>query len=459
MNKIENVSLGRLLMACLLCILFYIPLTAQVRPDSGYSSLYDGETAAMMRRHVSWLSSAEMEGRKAGSQGETASAVYMYDILKDYGVDMLSPRDGDIFGMKLENGDTLTSRNVIGFIQGYDLKLKDRYIVVGARLDNLGVNHLTIDGRPAEQIYYGANGNASGLAMMAELARMVATNSVMFRRSVIFIAFGASCEGMAGSWYFLDRSFKDVDRIDAMINLDMLGTGDRGFYAYTASNSDLNKIIGNLGNQLQPIKPELDAAEPYPSDHRSFYSKEIPAVMLTTGRYTEHNTPRDTGSIIDYDMMERELEYVYNLTYTMANLDKAPSFRPEEVAVKKMQEDVVSYNDCDQRPSFLNSTDPAQFMQKWVYQYLRYPGQAVEEGISGRVMVNFIIEKNGAVTNVTVVKGVHPLLDEEAVRVISASPKWKAGKVKGEKVRTAITLPVEFRLEKKSQRRSFGIKK
>ena len=74
-------------------------------------------------------------------------------------------------------------------------------------------------------------------------------------------------------------------------------------------------------------------------------------------------------------------------------------------------------------------------------------------------MVNFIIEKNGTVTNVTVVKGVHPLLDEEAVRVISASPKWKAGKVKGEKVRTAITLPVEFRLEKKSQRRSFGIKK
>ncbi|MGN1210577.1 MAG: TonB family protein, partial [Candidatus Cryptobacteroides sp.] len=313
--------------------------------------------------------------------------------------------------------------------------------------------------KPAEQIYYGANGNASGLAMMAELARMVATNSVMFRRSILFVAFGASCEGMAGSWYFLERSFKDAGRIDAMVNLDMLGTGDKSFQAYTASNADLNNLITSLGSQLQPVKPEINAAEPYPSDHRSFYSKEIPAVMLTTGRYPEHNTPRDTGSIIDYDLMERELEYIYNFTYALANLDSAPSFRPEETPTTKYQDDVVAYTDCDIRPSFLNSTDPSLFMQKWVYQYLRYPSRAVEEGIQGRVTVNFIVEKNGTVTNVTVLKGVHPLLDDEAVRVISASPKWKAGKLKGEKVRTAVTIPVEFRLEKKSQKRSFGIKK
>jgi len=91
---------------------------------------------------------------------------------------------------------------------------------------------MTVDGEPREKIFYGANGNASGLSIMLELARMVQTNAILFRRSVIFVAFGASTETFAGSWYFLNRSFSDTDNIDAMINLDMLGTGYKGFYAY-----------------------------------------------------------------------------------------------------------------------------------------------------------------------------------------------------------------------------------
>ena len=113
---------------------------------------------------------------------------------------------------------------------------------------------------------------------MLELARMVQMNAMMFRRSVLFVAFGASMETYAGSWYFLNRSFKDVDNIDAMVNLDMLGTGSDGFYAYTASNADLNALLRTLTGELQPIVPELTAEEPYPSDHRAFYSKEIPSV-------------------------------------------------------------------------------------------------------------------------------------------------------------------------------------
>jgi TonB family protein len=74
-------------------------------------------------------------------------------------------------------------------------------------------------------------------------------------------------------------------------------------------------------------------------------------------------------------------------------------------------------------------------------------------------MVEFVIEKDGKVTGVRVLKGVSEELDAEAVKVISASPKWKPGKVSGNKVRSSISLPVEFRLEKKSNKPSFGIKK
>lgn len=436
---------------------------AQFRDGSAYADLYDSENIASMKEHVRYLSSAMMEGRAAGSEGETLAAEYVTEQLKSYGVDVLSPKNGDVFGIKRENGDTLTSRNVMGYVQGYDKELRDHFIVVGARLDNLGSMTMHVNGEPQQKIFYGANGNASGLAVMLELARMVQMNSILFRRSVLFVAFGASNETFAGSWYFAERAFSGIGQVDAMINLDMLGTGYKGFYAYTSSNADMNSILRTLTGELQPILPEITASEPYPSDHRTFYAKDIPSVMFTTGRYPEHNTEKDTEAIISYDIMERELEYIYNFTLALANYNGAISFRPENTETSKVKEastdGVVSYYDCDQRPTFLNSADPRQFLEKWVYQYLRYPQEAIRNGIQGRVMVEFIINKDGKVSDAKVVKSVSPELDEEALRVVMASPKWKPGKVKGEKVRVSMSIPVEFRLERKSSKPSFGIKK
>jgi TonB family protein len=88
-----------------------------------------------------------------------------------------------------------------------------------------------------------------------------------------------------------------------------------------------------------------------------------------------------------------------------------------------------------------------------VYQYLKYPDEAVRNGIQGKVLVDFIIDENGKVTDVKVLRGVDELLDAEAVRVIAASPAWKPGYVKGKKVRSEISLYVEFRLEKKKNKR------
>lgn len=434
--------------------------SAQFRSGSAYDDLYDGETVSSLKSHVRELSAAHLEGRKAGSEGEKAAAEYVASMFTKYGVDMITPASGEVFGVKKENGDTLTSRNVIGFVQGYDKDLRDRYVVVGARLDNLGTMTMTVDGKLVERVYYGANGNASGLSMLVELARMVQTNSMLFRRSVLFVAFGASSETFAGSWYFLNRSFSDAEKIDAMINLDMLGTGYNGFYAYTASNAELDAILRMLSGELQPVLPEIVTAEVYPSDHRAFYDREIPSVHFTTGRYPEHNTDRDTQSVIDYEMMEKELEYLYNFTVALANTGSELAFRNSEATSREaFHGDAYGFNEVDQRPMFLNSADPSQFLEKWVYQYLKYPEKAVIEGVQGRVMVAFVIEKDGKVSDVRVVKSVSPELDAEAVKVVSASPKWKPGRLAGEKVRTSMTIPVEFRLEKKGAKSGFGIKK
>ena len=318
--------------------------------------------------------------------------------------------------------------------------------MIGARLDNIGRRVCTVDGKEVTVVFPGANGNASGLAVLLKLAEKLQTNKVLLKRSVIIAAFGASLENNAGSWYFLNRSFGFVKGIDAMINLDMLGSGENGFYAYTASNSDLDHVLNALGSTLQPARPKIVTREPVQSDHRSFYAKGIPSVFFTTGMYPEYNSSMDVPELLNYAEMERECEYIYNFTVALANGD-APMFNPGEEAVRRKL-DAVPYYDCDTRPTFLGSPDPRDFLSRWVYVYMKYPEYAVEHGIQGKVLVDFVIDESGKVTDVKVRKGVHASLDEEAVRVISASPDWKPGKLDGRKVRSSMSLYVEFRLKK-----------
>ena len=441
---------------CLTAFFTASPASAQFRDGAAYRELYDSETAAALRSHIRAVASAGNAGRAPGSEGEKAAAEYVAKVLADSGVDVIELPTGSSFGIS-EGADTLTSLNVIGFIQGGDPKLRERYIVIGARLDNLGKDSYTVDGQEVERICYGANGNASGLAMLLELAKMLEANAGSLKRSVILAAFGASTKTYAGAWYFLNRAFSDADRIDAMINLDCIG-GSGTFTAYTASNTDLNTVVRSLEGELLPVRPELTAAETYPSDHRAFYAKEIPSVCFSTGKYPEHNTQKDTESIIDYPSMERILEYVYAFSLRLANAMSAPSFSNTMAPVSRgpSYDDVIPYYECDVRPMFLNSPDPRQFLEKWVYEYLKYPPQAVRDGIQGTVMVDFIIDRSGKVTDVRVARSVSGELDAEAVKVISASPKWRPARSRGNKVRCSMTIPVEFRLEK-NRKGGFGI--
>ena len=83
---------------------------------------------------------------------------------------------------------------------------------------------------------------------------------------------------------------------------------------------------------------------------------------------------------------------------------------------------------------------------KWLAQNIKYPAEAQEKGIQGRVIVQMVVEKDGTITHAKVVRGVDPLLDTEALRVVNSSPKWKPGKQNGEAVRVKYTLPIMFRL-------------
>lgn len=85
-------------------------------------------------------------------------------------------------------------------------------------------------------------------------------------------------------------------------------------------------------------------------------------------------------------------------------------------------------------------------LMKFLSDNIRYPVIAQENGIQGRVICSFVVERDGSITDVQVVRGVDPSLDKEAVRVIQSMPKWKPGKQRGKPVRVRFTLPIVFRL-------------
>lgn len=85
---------------------------------------------------------------------------------------------------------------------------------------------------------------------------------------------------------------------------------------------------------------------------------------------------------------------------------------------------------------------------KFMAEQIKYPAEAVQKKVQGRVIVQFVVRKDGTLGNITVLRSVDPLLDAEAIRVIGQMPKWKPGMAGGEAVNVKFTLPVSFRLNK-----------
>ena len=115
-----------------------------------------------------------------------------------------------------------------------------------------------------------------------------------------------------------------------------------------------------------------------------------------------------------------------------------------EVQEEVVEEEAIPFQLVEEKPSFQGG-DANQF-SKWVNSRLVYPEIAKENGVSGRVTLQFTVEKDGSVTKVRVLRGVDPSLDKEAVRVVSMSPKWKPGKQRDRAVPVTYTFPVIFQL-------------
>ena len=426
------VLFGSALLAGLL--MFLCPLRAQISSE------------AALKEHVRILTADSLAGRGVGTAGEQRAAAYISCSFQSYGLEFIYPQGIQDFSIVSPQGDTLSSQNIVGFVVGSDPKLREEYIVVGAHYDHLGSRTIKVDGRDSLFIFSGADDNASGIAILLEMAKAAAQQPYLFKRSLVFVTFGAKEMGIAGSWYFVQRAFSPIKNVVLMLNLDMLGrSGVRNpFSAYTVTpRSNLSNALHTVAEFPLVPQPKVLDTDYFPSDHKNFAENKIPSILFTTGIHSDYHTPKDKGNLLDYAEMERRMNYIYSFLKQMANEDE--QFFHDHIDNEKH---IYLWSNVDKPPQFQRG-DEKRFLKEWVNKYLKYPKNAIAQGIQGRVLVQFVVEANGDVTNVEVIESVDSLLDNEAIRVVSASPKWKPGSKNGKNVRTRCVVPVYFVLKKR----------
>lgn len=113
----------------------------------------------------------------------------------------------------------------------------------------------------------------------------------------------------------------------------------------------------------------------------------------------------------------------------------------EDTVVNEVEEEIFVF--VEDFPEFPNGEDN---MYKYLGANIKYPKDALENGIQGTVVVKFVVEKDGTISNVKAIRKIGGGCDEEAVRVVKRMPRWKPGKQRGKPVRTEFTLPIQFKL-------------
>ncbi len=216
-----------------------------------------------------------------------------------------------------------TTRNVIMMLPGYDPELKDEYVIIGAHFDHLGMGGEGSGSRATDTIapHYGADDNASGVAMMIEIAEKFSSLPKGNARSIVFIAFTGEEMGLLGSKYFVENSLVDLKSVNAMINLDMVGRLKEQSVLQISGVGTSPGLEGLLNSQTDTslLKLALSNEGYGPSDHSSFYGKDIPVISLTTGAHMDYHTPSDNKERINYEGMITVSEYLFRITDSVVN--------------------------------------------------------------------------------------------------------------------------------------------
>ncbi len=315
--------------ACAAVLVFVIGAVATT--NASHDSATRVPLQAALQRHVGVLASADFEGR-AGAGGRKAGD-YLLERFKEAGLEPLF--DGSfeqpIFGFGAPQGVSI-GRNIGGFLRGSDPKLRDQWIIVSAHYDHLG-NH--------GAFHPGADDNASGVAMMLELARCqtLASGDERPRRSIAFVGYDLEERGLWGSAYFAEHPPFPLDRLALFVTADMIGRSLGGvcdeyvFVMGTEHAPALRPWIeqAGAGLALNAAVVGSDLLLFDRSDYGPFRKRKIPYLFFSTGESPVYHTPDDRPETLDYAKLTEISRMIDRVVSQAAHADEVPSWsaRPE----------------------------------------------------------------------------------------------------------------------------------
>ncbi len=218
------------------------------------------------------------------------------------------------------------AENIVGILPGRDSSRNPEYVVVGAHYDHLGLGHYGArDQSAAGLIHHGADDNASGTSVLLHIARRLSQIEPKPRRSIVFVAFSAEELGLHGSGHFVG-SWPQIGSVKSMINLDMVGRlrEERVTIFGVRSSPSFETIVVSNAKQLGLQTHMPDGVGP--SDHLSFYNKQIPVLHFFTGSHPDYHRPADTWDKLNYAGMTQIADLVVGSTMAIAALPDTPNF-------------------------------------------------------------------------------------------------------------------------------------
>ena len=274
-----------------------------------------------MKADVSYLADDNLEGRQTGTESEKKAAEYLAERFKELGLEekgtngyfqdftfkpKTDPHSEVQFDVN-ESDSTVTARNVVGFLDNN----ASQTVVIGAHFDHLGYGGDGSLYKGEKAIHNGADDNASGVAVMLNLAsKLKETNK---GNNYLFLAFSGEEMGLLGSNYFVKNPTLEKETMNYMLNMDMVGRlkADSTLAVYGVGTSPFFKQVINSSNtSFKVIEKESGVG---PSDHTSFYLDDIPVLHFFTGQHEDYHKPGDDSEKLNYEGMEAISTYIFDI--------------------------------------------------------------------------------------------------------------------------------------------------
>ncbi len=275
-----------------------------------------------LKAHVDVLASAEFGGRRG--EGGIKAAVYLVEAFRAIGLEPLFD-EGFVQEIPGREPGEVVGRNVGARLTGSDPALRDEWIIVSAHFDHLGIR----DG----VLYPGADDNASGVAMLLEVARCLAEPSGRPRRGVMFLGFDLEELGLFGSRHFAEHPPVPLDRVKLFLTADMIGRSLGGvcepyvFVFGTEHAPALRPWIEGAvaGNDLRVGMLGTDMVGTR-SDYGPFRALEIPFLFFSTGENPRYHRPTDTPESLDYPKLEAISRTIFRVVRRAAAAESLPGW-------------------------------------------------------------------------------------------------------------------------------------